>query len=113
MHAIANYLHTPPPARRRRRRRAATTRMAPAGVAILLTFYVVKQTQRGGRDFFLHAKRIIFGHSRFLSQQLVINLPGSCPGRRSLSPFNFSHLVLFGGKTEKFFVANLTHQPIV
>ena len=53
MHAIANYLHTPPPARRRRRRsRAATTRMAPAGVAILLTFYVVKQTQRGGRDFF-------------------------------------------------------------
>ena len=88
--------------------------MAPAGVAILLTFYVVKQTQRGGRDFFLHAKRIIFGHSRFLSQQLVINLPGSCPGRRPLSPFNFSHLVLFGGKTEEFFfVANLTQQPIV
>ena len=72
MHAIANYLHTPPPARRR----AATTRMAPAGVAILLTFYVVKQT-KGWKGFFLHAKRIIFGHSRFLSQQLVINLPGS------------------------------------
>ena len=110
MHAIANYLHTPPPARRRR---AATTRMAPAGVAILLTFYVVKQT-KGWKGFFLHAKRIIFGHSRFLSQQLVINLPGSCPGRRPLSPFNFSHLVLFGGKTEEFFfVANLTQQPIV
>ena len=59
MHAIANYLHTPPPARRRRRRRrAATTRMAPAGVAILLTFYVVKQTQRGGRDFFCMQKEL-------------------------------------------------------
>ena len=46
MHAIANYLHTPPPARR-----AATTRMAPADVAILLTFYVVKQT-KGWKGFF-------------------------------------------------------------
>ena len=53
MHAIANYLHTPPPARRRR---AATTRMAPAGVAILLTFYVVKQT-KGWKGFFFACKK--------------------------------------------------------
>ena len=54
MHAIANYLHTPPPARRPRR--AATTRMAPAGVAILLTFYVVKQT-KGWKGFFFACKK--------------------------------------------------------
>ena len=62
MHAIANYLHTPPPARRRR---AATTRMAPAGVAILLTFYVVKQTKGWNGFFFAYKKDYIWPLSVF------------------------------------------------